>query len=68
MYLGSEGRLFDSPNSCTRINGLSQANESKLLAEGAAGFCRKSDSIEDSSQLIDAVRDVLSRTKYKTYS
>ncbi len=48
------------------LTGLSKANESKLLAEGAAGFFQKSDNMEDSNQLIDAVEGVLRRTKSKT--
>ncbi len=50
------------------LTGLSQANEPKLLAEGAAGFFQKSDRMaeDNSCELIAAVRRVLSRTKTKS--
>lgn len=52
------------------LTGLSRANEPKLLAEGAAGFFQKSNEMmgDKSSQLIDAVKRVLGRTKNKTLS
>jgi CheY-like chemotaxis protein len=52
------------------LTGLSQANEPKLLAEGAAGFFQKSNHMmeENSSQLINAVKRVLGRTKKQTAS
>jgi DNA-binding response OmpR family regulator len=43
------------------LSGLSQANEGKLMAEGAAAFFEKSEktSANDSADLIEAVRGVL---------
>ena len=50
------------------LSGLGQANERKLLAEGAAAFLVKSDTLSanNSSVLVQAVEGVLSGTKART--
>ena len=50
------------------LSGLGQANERKLLAEGAAAFLVKSDTLSanNSSVLVQAVEAVLSGTKART--
>jgi len=59
--LKSDGRTKDIP--VIVLSGLSQANEAKLVTEGATAFLEKSERMtaNDSADLVEAVKSVLAK-------